>query len=164
MPLALRQLSAVDAPAFRDLRLLGLQESPTAFGGAYADEQHRTVEDFAGSIANSHIVGGFIADRLVGVAGFYVMAQQKSAHRGGIWGVYVHPEARRQGVGRAVLETVIAHARDRVLQVHLSVTTGSAALRLYQQLGFEIYGTEPRALCVDGNYVDEHLMVLRFDA
>jgi hypothetical protein len=69
MPLALRQLSAADAPPFRDLRLLGLQESPTAFGGAYADEQHRTVEDFAGSIAHSHIVGGFIADRLVGVAG-----------------------------------------------------------------------------------------------
>jgi ribosomal protein S18 acetylase RimI-like enzyme len=92
------------------------------------------------------------------------MAQQKSAHRGGIWGVYVHPEARRKGVDRAVLETVIAHARERVLQVHLSVSTGSAALRLYRQLGFEIYGTEPRALCVDNRYLDEHLMVLRLDA
>ena len=164
MPLALRQLSAADAQAFRELRLLGLREAPTAFGGAHADEERRTVEDFAGSIAKGYIAGGFIEDRLVGVAGFYVMAGQKSAHRGGIWGVYVHPEARREGVGRAVLETAIAHARTRVLQVHLSVTTGSAALRLYQQLGFEIYGTEPRALCVDGNYVDEHLMVLRFDA
>lgn len=163
MPIVVRQLTAADAPAFRDLRLFGLDESPAAFGGSYAEEQHRSVEDFAGSIASSHIAGGFIGNQLAAVAGFYVVDRLKSAHRGNIWGVYVHPGARRQGAGRAVLEAVITHARSKVLQVHLSVTVGSKAIALYQQLGFTIYGTEPRALCVNGEFFDEHLMVLRFD-
>jgi RimJ/RimL family protein N-acetyltransferase len=50
-----------------------------------------------------------------------------------------------------------------VQQVHLSVTTGNApAVALYEHLGFTHYGTEPRSLLVNGRYLDEHLMVLRF--
>ena len=49
-------------------------------------------------------------------------------------------------------------------QVHLSVVTeNESARRLYEALGFTIYGTEPRSLFVDGRYLDEHMMVLRFD-
>jgi ribosomal protein S18 acetylase RimI-like enzyme len=164
MPITVRQLVAADAAAFRALRLLGLEESPEAFGSSYGSEKDRSVESFARSIADGHITGGFAGDRLVAVAGFYVMAQEKAAHRGAVWGVYVHPEARGQGAATAVLEAVIAHARTRVLQLHLSVTTTGPAVRLYHKLGFVVYGTEPRALCIDGRYFDEHLMVLRLDA
>ena len=37
------------------------------------------------------------------------------------------------------------------------------AIRLYQKAGFEIYGTEPRALFVNGRYIDEHMMVRFLD-
>jgi len=97
MPITVRQLVAADAAAFRALRLLGLEESPEAFGSSYGSEKDRSVESFARSIADGHITGGFAGDRLVAVAGFYVMAQEKAAHRGAVWGVYVHPEARGQG-------------------------------------------------------------------
>lgn len=164
MPLAIRQLSAADAAAFRDLRLLGLQESPEAFGSSFEAEKDRTVESFADSIERGHIVGAFDDEALIAVAGFYVMAAQKMVHRGVIWGVYVHPEARGQGAARTVLDAVIEHARAKVLQVHLTVVTSNgSALRLYQQLGFEIYGTEPRSLQLDGRFLDEHLMVRRLD-
>lgn len=84
-------------------------------------------------------------------------------HRGTLWGVYVAPQVRGAGLGRRVVEQVLAHARTRVMQVHLSVTVGNAAaLALYQGLGFELYGTEPRALKVDGRFLDEYLMLLRF--
>lgn len=164
MPITVRQLVADDAAAFRSLRLFGLEESPEAFGGSYADEKDRSVESFAQSIANGYIAGGFDGDRLVAVAGFYVMSYRKAAHRGVIWGVYVHPEARGQGAATAVLEAIIAHAQGRVLQLHLSVTTTGQALGLYRKLGFVTYGTEPRALRVGDHYLDEHLMVLRLDA
>ena len=81
-----------------------------------------------------------------------------------LWGVYVHPDARRLGAATAVLQAAIAHARTCVLQLHLSVTTTGSALGLYRKLGFAIYGTEPRALRVGDRYLDEHLMVLHFDA
>lgn len=164
MPFSVRQLTAEDAAAFRELRLLGLRESPEAFGSSFAAEKDSTVESFADSIARGHIVGAFDGDRLVAVAAFYVMGREKMAHRGTIWGVYVHPEVRGQGAGRAVLDAALAHARTQVLQVHLSVTAiNTSAVRLYERLGFETYGTEPRALRVEDRFFDEHLMVLRFD-
>lgn len=165
MTISVRQLTVADAAAFRQLRLLGLEESPEAFGSSFAVENDRTVESFADWIERGHIVGAFADESLVGVAAFYVMTGAKTEHRGTIWGVYVHPGARGQGVARGVLEAVIAHARTKVLQVHLSVTsTNSAALRLYEKLGFSTYGIEPRALRVDGRFLDKHLMVRRFDA
>jgi RimJ/RimL family protein N-acetyltransferase len=36
-----------------------------------------------------------------------------------------------------------------------------AAIQTYQKFGFELYGTEPRALKVGSAYVDEQLMILR---
>ena len=66
--------------------------------------------------------------------------------------------------GRLVAVThVFERARTEVQQVHLAATaTNAAAVALYESLGFERYGTEPRALYVNGRYLDEYLMVLRF--
>ena len=36
-----------------------------------------------------------------------------------------------------------------------------AARRLYESLGFQAFGREPRALLVNGLYVDEDYMILR---
>ena len=50
--------------------------------------------------------------------------------------------------------------------IHQYQNTGSKnepAIRLYQKLGFETYGTEPRYLFGNGRYIDEHLMVRFLD-
>lgn len=160
----IRQLTATDAAAFRALRLAGLQEAPTAFGSSYGREKDRTVEDFAQTIARNHMVGAFDGERLVGVAGFYPSTGEKDGHKGNVWGVYVEPAHRGGGIARAMMERLLEHARTVVLLVHLCVVTDNvAALRLYERLGFVGYGTEPRALRVDGRFYDELLMVLRFD-
>jgi L-amino acid N-acyltransferase YncA len=41
--------------------------------------------------------------------------------------------------------------------------TQMAAAGLYRSLGFELFGTEPRALLVGGQYIDEQYMVLRLN-
>jgi len=47
-------------------------------------------------------------------------------------------------------------------QILLGVASSNlAAIRTYQRFNFEIYGTEPHALKVGSEYVDEHLMILR---
>uniref|UniRef100_A0A0S4UYH3 Acetyltransferase n=1 Tax=Ralstonia solanacearum TaxID=305 RepID=A0A0S4UYH3_RALSL len=38
------------------------------------------------------------------------------------------------------------------------------AQALYRSVGFEVFGVEPRALCVGGRFYDEAHMVLRLDA
>ena len=159
----IRQLTADDAAAYRDIRLEGLRNAPTAFGSSFEAESKSTLADFAGTVTRSYVAGAWIDGVLSGIAGFYPLTG-KAAHRGNIWGVYVRAEARGQGLSRALISDILGHARTQVKQVHLSVVTeNAAALAVYERLGFTIYGTEPRSLFVDGRHYDEHLMVLQFD-
>ena len=160
----IRRISVAEAATYRDIRLEALQNAPTAFGSSYEAESQNSLVDFGGYLTNSYIAGAWLKGELVGTAGFRREKYIKVAHRGDIWGVYVKPKARGHGVARALITELIAVARSQVKQVHLSVVTENApAVRLYKDLGFTIYGTEPRSLCVDGRYLDEHMMVLRFD-
>jgi len=159
-----RRLTTADVPAYRDIRLEALQNAPTAFGSSYEAESKSSLSDFEGTLMRSYVAGAWLNGALIGTAGFYRLEPVKVAHRGNIWGVYVRPEARGHGVARALITGVLAFARTQVKQVHLSVVTeNESAHRLYEQLGFATYGTEPRSLLVDGRYLDEHMMVLRFD-
>ena len=158
-----RQLVAGDETLFRALRLGGLETDPEAFGGSYADEEAWPVERYQRTLENNHVVGVFVGAELAGTAGFYRLTGQMS-HRGHIWGVVVAQAHRGKGVGALVMQTVLDHARQHVKQVHLGVGTyNTPAIALYQKAGFELYGTEPRSLYVNGRYIDEHMMVRFFD-
>ena len=82
------------------------------------------------------------------------------SHRGVLWGMYVSPTHRGQGIGRKLIGAVIDHARGRVEQIHLHVvTTNAPAYDLYRSMGFVTYGVEPRALRYAGRDYDEAMMV-----
>ena len=103
------------------------------------------------------------ASQLVGMIGVVRGSRVKQRHRGIIWGMYVAPRARGRGLGRALLEAAIGHARQwpGVEQLHLSVSdTGVAAKHLYETAGFRSWGREPRSLQWNGQYVDDYQMVL----
>ena len=88
----------------------------------------------------------------------------KERHKGRIYGVYVAPEQRGRGVGRALISILLEKAKSdsSLEQILLAVTTCQEAARnLYIRFGFETYGTEPSALKVGASYLDEDLMMLR---
>jgi ribosomal protein S18 acetylase RimI-like enzyme len=165
----LRLLNAEDAAACRSLRLRGLQESPTAFSSSYGHEARKTDAEFVARVTpeadGSHCVfGAFADDQLAGMLGFVRPPQEKLRHWAELVGMYVAPEFRRRGFGRALMEAAIAHARsvDGVRQLKLSVNaTNSGARQLYRSLGFECLGVEPEGMCVEGIYYDEESYVLR---
>jgi GNAT superfamily N-acetyltransferase len=76
----------------------------------------------------------------------------------------VAPEARGRGVGRALGEYVVAWHRERGyrgIQFNAVVETNTAAVRLWQALGFEILGTVPGAFrSRTHGYVGLHVMYL----
>jgi ribosomal protein S18 acetylase RimI-like enzyme len=161
-----RPLVESDFGAWWRLRLRMLKEHPEAFGGSYeeaiaagdAPQRERFLQP------ESFIVGAFDGDELTGVVGCVQQRLAKMRHKAFIWGVYVAPEARGRGVGRALMEAAIARAREwpELQQIHLAVvTTNEAARRLYRSLGFQAYGLEPAALKVDGRDLDEEHMLLR---
>ncbi|MCW8086099.1 GNAT family N-acetyltransferase [Sabulicella glaciei] len=161
----LRRLGASDALTYRDLRLLGLRSHPEAFGASFEDEAGRTVEWFAERLDLNVVWGGWRDGDpdLAGVAALHVSGAAKARHKGVLWGMFVRSEVCGSGLAAALAERVLAHAKDVVEEVRLSVVASNvAAVRLYTQLGFRPYGVEPRALKVGGEYHDEVLMALRF--
>ncbi len=158
-----RRLSGADAEAFQALRLEALEHHPAAFAAAPEEEAGRSLEEVALRVDQGAVFGAFVDGRLAGSAGFVQPDRAKKRHKGVLWGVYVQAAVRGQGLGRAVVEQVIAHARERVEQLHATVsTTNLAARQLYRQLGFQIYGLEPRGLKVGDQYFDQELLVLLF--
>lgn len=159
--IALRPLTAADAGAFRDFRLAALLDAPDAFGSTHERERDFLPERHAERLAASLVaMGAFDGPELVGFAAIRRGSGPKEGHKGALWGVHVEPGHRRRGIGAAVVRAACEAARGRVEQVHLSVTVGGAAVHLYEALGFERYGLEPRSLKAHGRYHDEALMVL----
>jgi len=86
-------------------------------------------------------------ERVVGFAGVWLMVDE--AH---ITTFGVHPEWRRQGIGRQLLLSLIdlgvaLHARRMTLEVRVS---NDPAQALYRSFGFEVVGRRPRYYTDDG--------------
>lgn len=157
----LRRLTPDDAESYRAIRLEGLQSRPDAFGSSWAEEREKPLAAFAARLEGNAVWGGWAdghAD-LAGVAGLMVPTSAKLRHIGTLWGMFVRPAARGQGLGALLVQRVIDEAAGRVEELRLTVvTTNEAAVRLYTRLGFEQYALDPRALKIDGRYYDEILM------
>ncbi|MGZ5094953.1 MAG: GNAT family N-acetyltransferase [Burkholderiales bacterium] len=121
-----------------------------------------SVRSFLGSPDTQAVYGAFEGLTLAGMIGLVRAAKLKQRHKAMIWGMYVQPNHRREGLGRALLNVAIEQARTwSVDQLQLSVAErGTAAKHLYESAGFRLWGTEPRALHWDGRFLAEHHLVL----
>ncbi|HEX8373386.1 MAG TPA: GNAT family N-acetyltransferase [Chthoniobacterales bacterium] len=168
--MTVRRLNSTDAAAYQSLRLLGLQEAPAAFGASYAEEAALSPTEVSARISPAadgslSVFGAFADQQLVGLLAFMRPVREKLRHCGLLGGMYVAPDFRRLGYGGALLDAVLAHARDvaGVRQVKLTVNaTNMSARSLYMSRGFVCAGVEPDALCVAGCYYDEEIYFLRF--
>jgi ribosomal protein S18 acetylase RimI-like enzyme len=77
-------------------------------------------------------------------------------------GFMVSPSARGQGIGRAMAEHCLSEARRlrfRAMQFNYVISTNTAAIRLWQDLGFKTVGTLASAFRhPDKGYVDVYVM------
>jgi len=164
----IRKLTEEDADALWNLRLRALQDNPEAFGSTYEETLQRGKESMRQRLrqpcSETFFIGAFEEESLVGMVAFDRQRGLKEQHKGYIISMYVTPEQRGQGIGKAVLAEAIAQAREApgLEQLLLAVaTTNAAARQLYLSLGFEVYGVLPHALKQDDQYWDEELMILR---
>ena len=90
--------------------------------------------------------------RIVGCASLMRARQQNAPHRAEVGKVLVHSDARRQGLGRALMGAVEAlAARDGRWLLILDTQAGSPAETLYRTLGWQELGVMPdHALGTDG--------------
>ncbi|WP_310484655.1 GNAT family N-acetyltransferase [Chamaesiphon sp. VAR_48_metabat_403] len=115
----------------------------------------------------SGVFGAFDdTNRPIGMLGFSRESRPKRAHIGNLWSMYVVPEFRNRGVGSALLDAALSHAKGLgvLRQIVLGVTASNlAASSLYKSRGFQPFGFERDALFVDGTYFDEEHLALHFD-
>ena len=157
-----RRLTSNDAAVYRAIRLEGLERHPEAFGASWETESAEPLSFFAGRLTEHPVFGAFEDDALLGIGGYFAPQQEKTRHRAMLFGMCVRDAARGKGLGRMLVEAVMAHAADHVESLHLTViATNDTAQRLYERCGFTRYGVEPRSLKVDGRYYDEALMYKR---
>lgn len=166
--LEIRPLAAHDAAAFRQLRLQAITDSPSAVWPTYEEEARRTVEETEARIQKTDtqvVFGAFIDTKLVGIAGLRREPLEQVRHKAVLWGVFISPDRRREGLARKLFSHVLFFARDEgVLQIQLCVNAENVRARsLYRSLGFTSFGVEPRAMRVGDQFFDEEHMVLRLD-
>ena len=164
---SIRILTAADAPAFLALRQRSLRDHPEAYHSA-AEEWDVPVAHAKARIAENLVFGGFSNGVLVGIVTLALAARsgRKLRHKVEIWNVYVDPAQRGTGLARRLMQDAIAEARRRGLAaIVLSVSAGNMpALRLYEGLGFRVFGVETDAVRLpDGRSFDDVLMQLDLD-
>ena len=159
-----RVLNPADAEAYRAVRLLALRELPPAFGSLPEDEPN--LDSTADRLRESDercFFGTFDGEKLTGIVRLSRYEASNEKHRAYIGGLYVVPAFRRHGHGRVLVCAALGRAANtpEIRRVNLTVVTHQKeAVRLYESLGFHIYGTEQEVFSNDGQFYDEHLMTL----
>jgi ribosomal protein S18 acetylase RimI-like enzyme len=167
--ITLRALGEEDLPAYKALRDAMLDAHPDAFTSDAATEAQRSVDSYRSRVGDSanesghFTLGAFRDGQLVGALSCERDDRLKVRHIGHIVGMMVAPQARGEGVGRALLHECIARARrSRGLELlTLSVTASNeAARRLYLGAGFRSYGLLEHAIKLGRDYHAKELMAL----
>lgn len=166
--LEIRPLVATDAAAFRKIRLQAILDTPTAIWPTYDEVARQTDREIEARILRTDtqiVLGAFIDSELAGIAGLRREPLDQVRHKAVLWGVYVSPDWRREGLARKLFAQVQSIAREEgVLQIQLCVNAENVRARnLYHSLGFKSFGVEPRAMRVGDKYFDEEHMILQLD-
>ncbi len=82
------------------------------------------------------LFGAFLDSRMVGVCGLNIDPYARNPGVGRVRRLYVATDQRGRGIGRRLVERVIAHAQPHFERLRLRTPTEPAA-RFYEALGFQ---------------------------
>lgn len=133
------RLTPDDWPVYCDLRVAGLTQDAFAFGSTLERENQLGEADLRARLQRRAMFAARVGDQYLGLVGGQTADEQGTADLLSMW---VAPQARRAGVGSALVRAVIDWAREQGFhQVKLWFTEGNeAAERLYLRHGFKLTG------------------------
>ncbi len=121
-----------------ELRLIPLEEPKVK---RYDHLDANTLRQYGEMAATGHSYGAFVNEICMGLALAELQAWNTSLC---LQELHVAPEFRRQGIGRLLLETLTAHAREQGVRciVCETQTTDVAAIQFYLAVGFRLEGID----------------------
>jgi L-amino acid N-acyltransferase YncA len=133
-------------------------------GDTYVYPAETTESEFRALWCNPNTVTTYVALNDNQVVGTYILRPNFPGHGAHIanCSYMVTAGARSLGVGRKMAEHSIAQAQDAGyigMQFNIVVSTNTKAVRLWQQLGFEVIGTTPKGFQHQTlGFVDTYIM------
>jgi ribosomal protein S18 acetylase RimI-like enzyme len=168
MSIMIQILQTEDAARLKPFRLHALAAQPDAYHSTSA-EWDKPLTEFEDMIrSNPHFAALADDGQIVGLAILGVTARPKRQmrHKCELWAVFVSEHMRGQGIARQLVEASITEARRLGYEAILltASTHLTHVVKLYESLGFRIYGTEHAMVkLLDGRVIDDHLMELRLN-
>jgi len=164
----IRRLVIEDLETYFTLRLESLENAPANFMTSYREEKSSGILHYQNLLSHKTtdnlILGAYVANKLIGIIGIYQEHMLKARHKSNIWGLYVKPSFRHQGIGKALLNDAVLHATHVLKSVIVNITveaTNITAKKLYESFGFKEWGKEPCAMQIEGQFFDEcHMSLL----
>ena len=156
-----RRLTPADAADYRALMLEAYAIVPDAFTSSVAERAALPLQWWKSRISEAAdapelVCGAFLADELAGVAGLRFGQRERTKHKSTLFGMFVRPRCRGEGVARALVAEILglAERSPATEVVQLTVTESNVpAVRLYESCGFETFGTEPFAVKLGDRFI-----------
>ena len=159
MNYTIRPMELGDAPGFNVLRRMpGVFENTL---GLPSERVQHSIDGFQRFGPGDHIFVAVLEDgTVIGSAGLTVCSNPRMRHVGTL-GMLVHTDFQDQGIGTALMKTVLELADNWLMlrRVELEVyADNQRAVRLYEKFGFETEGRKREAAVKNGTYVDLRVM------
>lgn len=163
-----RKIETGEWPKYKKIRLEALKSDPQAFLNSYEEEAGRTDDDWKNIVElafvgnNTKLLIGIDknTDEFLAIGGAYA---ENNLGEWNIVSIYVSPEHRNQGIGRALMEKIIDIMKSREdirkLVLHANVAQ-KVAVHLYQSLGFKAVLMVRNQVLGDGRPHDVYEMTL----
>jgi len=158
------RLTPKEYDQFYALRLESLENCPEEFATdaeAWKNASRETINKLlitSEERKDAPILGAWEGEKLVGLAGVNRDLRPTVRHKSTLWGMYVSPAHRKQGIGYELLSKIIEVLKEesdlRMIRAVVTITSADA-LALLNKMGFKVYGQEPEAKQWEGKFYDQ---------
>lgn len=161
MNFIIRPVKVEDAQAINEIRRM--DEVMENMLGIPSERVDRSVEFLKNLSENDHLFVAEIQEetkKVVGLIGLHVKKSPRLRHSAGI-GIMVHKDYQGQGIGTALMKTVIDLADNWLMlkRIELDVfVDNQKAIEFYKKFGFEVEGLKKYAAIRNGKYADLYIM------
>jgi ribosomal protein S18 acetylase RimI-like enzyme len=154
----IQQLTPVDHERLRTIRLRALRDAPDAFSSTFEETLARPRESWVEQLEK---LATFVATLDGHDVGMVRIARPDTGATASLLSMWVAPEARRRGVGTALLDAAIAWTRARgFTRLRLEVVDdNTAAVELYTRKGFQPTG-RTSTMPAPRQHIREHERIL----
>lgn len=128
-------------------------------------EQEREVVQHYTEQSNSLFVLAEVGDQMIALGNVSGGTRTVNRHNAEL-GISVHKDWRGQGVGTAMMQSMMDWARQNPILTRLELEVfahNARAIYVYEKLGFKREGVRQRAYLKDNTYIDTLMMALLLD-